>query len=67
MRNGDFAPSRIEAEREAINLLFGAKINSHPESTVGLLTMADKYVAGGERKEEESEEPKNRYKRDQRN
>lgn len=42
MRNGDFAPSRFEAERDAVNLLFGARLNSHPENTVGLLTMAEK-------------------------
>ena len=46
MRNGDYVPSRFEAERDAINLLFGAKINSHPENTVGLLTMADKWAWG---------------------
>ena len=42
MRNGDFAPTRFEAQRDAVNLLFGSKLNGHPENTVALMTMADK-------------------------
>jgi len=40
MRNGDFAPSRLEAQQDAVNLLAGAKTQSNPENTVGVLTMA---------------------------
>lgn len=36
MRNGDYIPSRLEAQRDAANLLVGAKTQSHPESTVGV-------------------------------
>ena len=43
MRNGDFVPSRFESEKDAVNLLFGSKINGHPENTVGLISMAEKY------------------------
>eukprot|EP00667_Euglena_gracilis_P013651 EG_transcript_14095 len=44
MRNGDLAPTRVSAVLEASNLVVGAKTQSHPESTVGLLTMAGKGV-----------------------
>jgi 26S proteasome regulatory subunit N10 len=41
-RNGDFSPSRLEAQRDAATLVCKTKLNSNPESTVALLTMADK-------------------------
>ncbi|TMW65053.1 hypothetical protein Poli38472_009220 [Pythium oligandrum] len=44
MRNGDYIPSRLEAQHDAANLLCGAKTQSNPESTVGILTMAGKGV-----------------------
>mmetsp|Transcript_7588 Transcript_7588/g.15466 ORF Transcript_7588/g.15466 Transcript_7588/m.15466 type:complete len:449 (-) Transcript_7588:465-1811(-) len=44
MRNGDFAPSRLEAQQDAVNLLAGAKCASNPENVVGVLTMAGKGV-----------------------
>jgi len=40
MRNGDYTPSRVEAQNDAVNLIFGAKTQSNPENTVGLMTMA---------------------------
>ena len=40
MRNGDFAPSRLEAQQDAVNLLAGAKTQTNPENVVGVLTMA---------------------------
>jgi 26S proteasome regulatory subunit N10 len=40
MRNGDFAPSRLDAQQDAVNLLAGAKTGSNPENTVGVLSMA---------------------------
>lgn len=42
MRNGDFLPSRLEAQREAVNLVCGTKINSNAESTVALMTIGGK-------------------------
>ncbi|CAI5462304.1 unnamed protein product [Closterium sp. Yama58-4] len=44
MRNGDYAPSRFQAQADAINLICGAKTQSNPENTVGILTMAGKGV-----------------------
>ncbi|KAJ3370533.1 hypothetical protein GGF31_004125 [Allomyces arbusculus] len=42
MRNGDFTPSRAQAQNDAVNLLFNVKTQSNPENTVGLMTMAGK-------------------------
>ncbi|KAJ3397679.1 26S proteasome non-ATPase regulatory subunit 4, partial [Chytridiales sp. JEL 0842] len=42
MRNGDYTPSRIEAQNDAVTLLFNCKTQSNPENTVGLMTMAGK-------------------------
>jgi 26S proteasome regulatory subunit N10 len=39
-RNGDFEPSRFQAQADAINLLAGAKTGANPENTVGVLTCA---------------------------
>ena len=36
MRNGDYFPSRLEAQQDAANLLVDTKTRSHPESTVGV-------------------------------
>lgn len=44
MRNGDYSPSRFQAQSDAINLIIGAKTQSNPENTVGILTMAGKGV-----------------------
>lgn len=33
-RNGDFAPSRWQAQADAVNLLAGAKTQANPENTV---------------------------------
>ncbi|CAL9156307.1 unnamed protein product [Musa hybrid cultivar] len=44
MRNGDYSPSRYQAQADAINLICGAKTQSNPENTVGVLTMAGKGV-----------------------
>lgn len=42
MRNGDYTPSRIEAQSDATIFLFNAKTRSNPENTVGMITMAGK-------------------------
>ncbi|KAB2602412.1 26S proteasome non-ATPase regulatory subunit 4-like protein [Pyrus ussuriensis x Pyrus communis] len=44
MRNGDYSPSRLQAQADAINLICGAKTQANPENTVGVLTMAGKGV-----------------------
>jgi 26S proteasome regulatory subunit N10 len=36
MRNGDYIPTRFEAQQDAANLLIGAKTRVHQESTVGV-------------------------------
>ncbi|PNH09728.1 26S proteasome non-ATPase regulatory subunit 4, partial [Tetrabaena socialis] len=41
-RSGDYAPSRFQAQADAVNLLAGAKTQAHPEATVGVLTMSGK-------------------------
>lgn len=44
MRNGDFRPTRLDSQRDAINLVCGSKIQANPENTVGLLTLAKREV-----------------------
>ncbi|KAF9976825.1 hypothetical protein BGZ73_007733 [Actinomortierella ambigua] len=39
---GDYTPTRLEAQADAVNLLFQAKTQSNPENTVSLMTMAGK-------------------------
>ena len=40
MRNGDYVPSRFQAQQDAANLISNAKTQQNPESTVGVLAMA---------------------------
>lgn len=40
MRNGDYSPTRLEAQTDAVNLLMNWKLNANPENTVGILKMA---------------------------
>jgi len=40
MRNGDYAPSRLESQQDAASLICNDRINSNPENTVGILAMA---------------------------
>ena len=40
MRNGDYVPTRLEAQHDAANLLANHKTQSNPESTVGVVAMA---------------------------
>lgn len=42
MRNGDYSPTRLVAQSEAVNLIFSSKTQSNPENTVGLMTAAGK-------------------------
>ena len=45
MRNGDYQPSRFEALSDAVKTVFTTKIESNPENTVGVMTMANKGCA----------------------
>ncbi|KAG1678672.1 26S proteasome non-ATPase regulatory subunit 4 [Nymphon striatum] len=40
MRNGDFLPTRFQAQQDAVNLVSHAKTRANPENNVGLLTLA---------------------------
>ncbi|KIY62470.1 hypothetical protein CYLTODRAFT_383549 [Cylindrobasidium torrendii FP15055 ss-10] len=42
MRNGDYPTTRFDAQSDAVNAVFQAKIDSNPENTVGIMTMAGK-------------------------
>ncbi|KAH8105414.1 hypothetical protein BXZ70DRAFT_524976 [Cristinia sonorae] len=42
MRNGDYPPSRFDTQADAANTVFQSKIDSNPENSVGLMTMAGK-------------------------
>ncbi|KAF8835907.1 hypothetical protein BDN67DRAFT_974801 [Paxillus ammoniavirescens] len=42
MRNGDYMPSRLNAQSDTVNTIFQTKIDSNPENTVGVMTMANK-------------------------
>jgi len=39
MRNGDFNPTRFEAQKEAAALIWQSKLGGHPETAVGLMSM----------------------------
>ncbi|KAK0666332.1 hypothetical protein QBC41DRAFT_326063 [Cercophora samala] len=41
-RNGDYTPTRFEAQCDAINILFQNVIQGNPESSVGLMSMGGK-------------------------
>lgn len=40
MRNGDFVPSRLLAQQDAVNLICHSKTRSNPENNVALITFA---------------------------
>jgi len=42
MRNGDYQPTRFDAQSDAVTTVFGHKVDSNPENTVGLMSMAGK-------------------------
>uniref|UniRef100_A0A0E0B7S9 26S proteasome non-ATPase regulatory subunit 4 homolog n=1 Tax=Oryza glumipatula TaxID=40148 RepID=A0A0E0B7S9_9ORYZ len=44
MRNGDYPPTRLQAQEDAANLVAGTKMASNPENTVGVLAMAGDRV-----------------------
>lgn len=44
MRNGDLAPTRLQSQQEAVNLVIQCKLRANPESGVGLLSMAKYFI-----------------------
>jgi len=40
MRNGDFLPTRIQAQQDAVSLITHSKTRSNPESNVALMTLS---------------------------
>lgn len=41
MRNGDFIPSRLQAQQEAVSLICHSKVRTNIENNVGLLTLSN--------------------------
>jgi len=41
-RNGDYSPTRYEAQSDAVSMIFGAITQGNPESSVGLMSMGGK-------------------------
>lgn len=41
MRNGDFIPTRLQAQQDAVSLVCHSKTRSNPENNVGLLTLSN--------------------------
>lgn len=44
MRNGDFVPTRLQAQQEAVSVVCHSKARANPENNVGLLTLAGSQV-----------------------
>lgn len=44
MRNGDFIPTRMQAQQDAVNVVCRMKTRQNVENTVGLLSLADTQV-----------------------
>lgn len=44
MRNGDFVPTRLLAQQDAVNMLCTSKTRANPENTVGLMTLGSLKV-----------------------
>ena len=41
-RNGDYTPTRYEAQSDAVSMIFSSITNNNPESSVGLMSMGGK-------------------------
>ena len=41
-RNGDYQPTRFEAQADAVNIIFQSIVQGNPESSVGLMSMGGK-------------------------
>ncbi|KAK2164655.1 hypothetical protein NP493_1407g00037 [Ridgeia piscesae] len=44
MRNGDYLPTRLQAQQDAVNLICHSKTRANPENNLGLMTLADMEV-----------------------
>lgn len=44
MRNGDYSPTRLQAQNETVNYLTNSKIEGNQESEVGFLSMAGRRI-----------------------
>lgn len=55
MRNGDFLPTRLQAQQDAVNIVCHSKTRSNPENNVGLITLA-KYAPRGNWPQGDAEE-----------
>lgn len=44
MRNGDFLPTRLQAQQDAVSLVCHSKTRQNPENNVGLMTLASVEV-----------------------
>lgn len=44
MRNGDFIPTRLQAQQDAVNVVCRMKTRQNVENSVGVLTLAE-YVS----------------------
>jgi len=44
MRNGDYLPTRLQAQQDAVNVIAHSKTRSNPESNVALMTLSDLSV-----------------------
>lgn len=44
MRNGDYLPTRVQAQQDAVSLICHSKTRQNPENNVGLMTMASMEV-----------------------
>lgn len=40
MRNGDYNPTRMKAQRDAANIVCTRHLSANPENTVGIMTLA---------------------------
>lgn len=47
MRNGDYIPTRMEAQSDAANMIVNQKTQSNPESTVGVIAMSSSGPSSG--------------------
>jgi hypothetical protein len=44
MRNGDYTPTRLGAQYDAVTVLINNKVLQHPENTVGVLAFGGKNI-----------------------
>ena len=47
MRNGDYLPTRLDAQSDAANMIVNQKTQSNPETTVGVISMSSTGPSAG--------------------